>query len=65
MMVRPMEQAITFDELHWLFELSAKTQKNAVPKPISDSLLQRKLIEPKSSGFVLTVRGRIALAKLG
>lgn len=60
-----MDKAITFDELGWLSELSAKKQKNVVPALISDLLLRRKLIERAANGFVLTVRGRIALAKLG
>lgn len=59
-----MEKAIGFDELGWLLELS-KTQKKVVPQLISERLLERKLIQRAAGGFALTVRGRIALAKLG
>jgi len=60
-----MDQAIGFDELHWLQELQFSTQKKAVPELIGTRLLTRKLIERKVGGFALTARGRIALAKLG
>jgi hypothetical protein len=60
-----MEQAIGFDELHWLQELQFHTQKKAVPEMIGVRLLTRGLIERKPGGFALTARGRIALAKLG
>ncbi len=60
-----MDQAIGFDELHWLQELQFATQKKKVPEWIGTRLLTRKLIEPKPGGFALTPRGRIALAKLG
>ena len=60
-----MEQAIGFDELHWLQELNFTTVKKAVPEMIGARLLRRGLIERKPSGFALTPRGRIALAKLG
>ncbi len=60
-----MEQAIGFDELHWLQELNFKTQTKVVPELIGARLLTRKLIERKPGGFTLTARGRIALAKLG
>jgi len=60
-----MDQAVGFDELRWLQELTLKTQKLAVPEIIGARLLTRGLIERKTGGFVLTARGRIALAKLG
>lgn len=60
-----LEKAIGFDELRWLQELSAKTPKMAVPERIGELLLKRRLIERNASGFTLTARGRIALAKLG
>jgi hypothetical protein len=60
-----MEQAIGFDELHWLQELQFSTQKKSVPEMIGARLLTRGLIERKPGGFALTARGRIALAKLG
>jgi len=60
-----MDQAVGFDEIRWLQELTLKTQKLAVPEVIGDRLLTRGLIERPSSGFALTARGRIALAKLG
>ena len=60
-----MEQAVGFDELHWLQELTLKTQKEAVPEVIGTRLLTRGLIERTTGGYALTKRGRIALAKLG
>jgi len=60
-----MERIIGFDELRWLQALNAKTQKKAVPDLIRDLLLTRGLIERKTGGYALTVKGRIALAKLG
>lgn len=60
-----MDQAIGFAELRWLQELNLSTQKKAVPEMIGARLLTRGLIERKPGGFVLTARGRIALAKLG
>lgn len=60
-----MDAIVGFDELRWLRELTYKTQKEAVPEIIGARLLTRKLIERKGGGFVLTDRGRIALAKLG
>ncbi len=36
-----------------------------MPDRIGASLLTRGLIERKETGFTLTARGRIALAKLG
>lgn len=60
-----MDQAIGFAELRWLQELNSNTQKKEVPELIGARLLTRRLIERKPGGFVLTARGRIALAKLG
>ena len=60
-----MDQAVGFDELRWLQELTLKTQKQVVPEIIGARLLTRGLIERTTGGFSLTARGRIALAKLG
>lgn len=60
-----MEQTVSFDELRWLQELSLKTPKHAVPEAIGVTLLRRGLVEHKNGAFALTVRGRIAIAKLG
>jgi hypothetical protein len=60
-----MDQAVGFDELHWLQELTMKTQREKVPENIGARLLTRGLIERTAIGFALTKRGRIALAKLG
>ena len=60
-----MDQAVGFDELRWLQELTLKTQKLEVPEIIGARLLTRGLIERTTSGFSLTARGPIALAKLG
>jgi hypothetical protein len=60
-----MNEIVGFDELRWLRELSYKTRKTAVPPLIGFKLLTRGLIERKGGGFVLTARGRIALARLG
>ena len=60
-----MEQTIGFDELRWLQELTYKTQKTVMPGAIGIRLLARGLIAPRTGGFELTARGRIALAKLG
>ncbi len=60
-----MDQTVSFDELRWLQELAGKTQKKEIPELIGAKLLTRRLIERKTGGFALTVRGRIALAKLG
>ncbi|HEU0290844.1 MAG TPA: hypothetical protein VFR39_08850 [Burkholderiales bacterium] len=60
-----MDQAVGFDELRWLQELTLKTQKLEVPEIIGARLLTRGLIERTTRGFALTARGRIALAKLG
>lgn len=59
-----MEQAIGFDELRWLQELTYKTRKGEMPGIIGASLLARKLIVPRTGGFELTARGRLALVKL-
>jgi hypothetical protein len=59
-----MEQVIGFDELRWLQELTYKTQKAEMPGSMGTRLLARGLIAPKTGGFELTARGRIALAKL-
>ena len=60
-----MDQAVGFDELRWLQELTLKSQKLTVPETIGNRLLTRGLIERTGDGFALTARGRIALAKLG
>lgn len=60
-----MDQAVGFDELRWLQELTMKTQKLEVPELIGIRLLTRGLVERTPAGYALTVRGRIALAKLG
>ncbi|MBI3915908.1 MAG: hypothetical protein HY322_02735 [Betaproteobacteria bacterium] len=59
-----MDQAVGFDELHWLQELTYKTQKAEMPALIETRLLKRKLIERKDGRCSLTPRGLIALAKL-
>ena len=59
-----MEQVIGFDELHWLQELTYKTQKAEMPGTMGVRLMARGLIAAKTGGFELTARGRIALAKL-
>lgn len=60
-----MDQTVGFDELHWLQELTLKTQKAAVPEVIGTRLLTRGLVERTAIGYAITKRGRIALAKLG
>ncbi len=60
-----MDQAVGFDELRWLQELTLKTQKEVVPELIGARLLTRRLVERTAGGYALTARGRIALAKLG
>ncbi len=60
-----MNEIVGFDELCWLRELSLKKQKRPVPEPIGAKLLTRGLIERNTGGFVVTPKGRIALAKLG
>jgi hypothetical protein len=60
-----MDEIVGFDELCWLRELSSKSQKKVVPDLVGAKLLTRGLIERKTGGFMLTARGRIALAKLG
>lgn len=59
-----MEHAVGFDELRWLQELTHKRRKGEMPESVGVSLLTRGLIERKDGGFMLTTRGRIALAKL-
>lgn len=59
-----MEHAVGFDELRWLQELTHKKPKGEMPERIGVSLVTRGLIERKGDGFLLTARGRIALAKL-
>lgn len=59
-----MDHAVGFDELCWLQELNHKKQKGTMPERIGTSLLTRGLIERKDGGYMLTPRGRIALAKL-
>lgn len=60
-----MDQAIGFDELHWLQELTYRTRKTEVPEIVGARLLTRGLVERKVGGYALTARGLIALAKLG
>ena len=60
-----MEEAIRFDELHWLQELRSGAQHKQVPETIGARLLTRGLVERRPGGLTLTERGRIALAKLG
>jgi hypothetical protein len=59
-----MDQALGFDELRCLQELTLKRPK-AMPESIGARLLSRGLIERNGAGFVLTAKGRIALAVLG
>jgi hypothetical protein len=60
-----MDQAVGFDELRWLQELTLKTPKQAVPALIEAKLLKRGLVEHRNNVLALTARGRIAIAKLG
>jgi hypothetical protein len=60
-----MDEPIGFDEFRWLQELAHKTPKGAMPEPIEARLLKRRFIERKAGHFLLTARGRLALAKLG
>jgi hypothetical protein len=60
-----MDNAVGFDEFRWLQELAHKTPKQPVPEAIGARLVTRGLIERKNDGYVLTARGRIAIAKLG
>lgn len=60
-----MNEIVGFDELRWLRELSFSKQKGQVPEGVEAKLLTRGLVERKTSGLMLTARGRIALAKLG
>lgn len=60
-----MDEAIGFEELRWLREVSYETQRKEVPQMVGVKLLTRGLVQRKNKGFTLTPRGRIALAKLG
>jgi hypothetical protein len=60
-----VDETVGFTELRWLQEISSSKQKQPVPELMGARLLKRGLIERKSDGFMLTARGRIALAKLG
>lgn len=60
-----MDQAVGFDEVRWLRELTYKSQKTEMPEIVGAKLLTRGLIERTEGRFSLTARGRIALAKLG
>jgi hypothetical protein len=60
-----MDQAVGFDELRCLQDLTYKTRKAVIPELIGARLLTRGLVEMKDGRFSLTARGRIALAKLG
>jgi predicted transcriptional regulator len=60
-----LDQAVGFDEVRWLRELTYKSQKAEMPEIVGAKLLTRGLIERKEGRFSLTARGRIALAKLG
>jgi len=60
-----MDQTVGFDELRWLQELTRKNKKADMPQRIETRLMTRGLIERKEGHPSLTVRGRIALAKLG
>ncbi len=60
-----MDQIVGFSELRWLQELTYTKRKGVMPEIIGARLLRRGLIERTNVGFALTVRGRIALAKLG
>ena len=60
-----MDQAVGFDELRWLQELTLKTPKEAMPALIEAKLLRRGLVEHRDNALALTARGRIAIAKLG
>ena len=58
------QEIVSFTELRWLREISARARA-AVPELIEARLLKRGLIERTTSGFAITTRGQIALAKLG
>ena len=60
-----MDQAVGFDEVRWLRELTYKTQKGAMPEIVGAKLLTRGLIERREGRFSLTARGRDAPSKLG
>ena len=60
-----MDRVLGFDELRCLQDLTEKRRKPVMPEAIGARLVSRGLIERKDDGFVLTARGRIALALLG
>lgn len=60
-----MNELVGFDELRWLIELAEKVRPKQIPEMIGKRLLLRGLTERNVSGFSLTARGRVALAKLG
>lgn len=60
-----MDPIVGFDEFRWLQELTRSTRQAVMPAIIGTRLLARGLIEQRGSGFALTAKGRIALAKLG
>jgi len=57
-------ETVSFTELRWLREV-ANRARVTVPDFIEARLLKRGLIERNTSGIEITIRGRIALAKLG
>lgn len=59
-----MQETVSFTELRWLREV-ANRARVTVPDFIEARLLKRGLIERNTSGIEITIRGRIALAKLG
>jgi hypothetical protein len=63
--VQPASPAVGFEELRWLAELNYAKRKGQMPELIGAKLVKRGLIERMGDGYVLTARGRIALAKLG
>lgn len=60
-----MDETVGFDEFRWLRALTLRTLKEPVPEAIGARLLTRGLVERQNGGYVLTARGRIAIAKLG
>ncbi len=59
-----MNEAIGFEELRWLREIS-QVIKHSVPELVGARLVKRGLVERKTNGFTITPRGRIALSRLG
>ena len=59
-----MEHAIRFEELRWLQEVASTAVTRTIPDFVRVSLLKRGLIERHSDRFIVTAKGRIALAKL-